>query len=250
MRTSLTAFALALTAASLLVAMTASPASAAVCADYPNQKAAQEAHDTLDGDGDGIYCEALPCPCSDEANDVNGGGGGGTTEAPNTKAKKTYVYFGRVTQVVDGDTLKVKIKKKVKTVRLLGIDTPEANKPNVAQECGSKEATSAAMKWSFGKALDNDGDGLYDHGRKGRQVRLRTDNTQTKTDQYGRLLAYVSRGSSDLGKKQVAKGWAELFVFESNPFKRLASYQAAFDSAKAANLGVWSLCGGDFHSQQ
>jgi hypothetical protein len=29
---------------------------AATCSDYPNQKAAQEAADTRDGDGDGIYC--------------------------------------------------------------------------------------------------------------------------------------------------------------------------------------------------
>jgi hypothetical protein len=42
----------------------ASPASAAVCADYSNQAAAQRAADTRDADGDGIYCEALPCPCS------------------------------------------------------------------------------------------------------------------------------------------------------------------------------------------
>jgi hypothetical protein len=37
---------------------------AAVCADYPNQAAAQRAADTRDADGDGIYCENLPCPCS------------------------------------------------------------------------------------------------------------------------------------------------------------------------------------------
>ena len=36
---------------------------AAVCADFPNQAAAQRAHNTRDGDGDGIYCEDLPCPC-------------------------------------------------------------------------------------------------------------------------------------------------------------------------------------------
>src|SRR4051794_31268972 len=33
------------------------------CADYPNQAAAQRAADTVDADGDGIYCESLPCPC-------------------------------------------------------------------------------------------------------------------------------------------------------------------------------------------
>src|SRR4051794_30873115 len=41
----------------------ASPAHAKTCADYPNQAAAQVAHDTRDADGDGIFCEALPCPC-------------------------------------------------------------------------------------------------------------------------------------------------------------------------------------------
>jgi hypothetical protein len=29
---------------------------AATCDDYPNQRAAQEAADTRDADGDGIYC--------------------------------------------------------------------------------------------------------------------------------------------------------------------------------------------------
>jgi hypothetical protein len=33
---------------------------AATCSDYPNQKAAQEAADTRDGDGDGIYCVISP----------------------------------------------------------------------------------------------------------------------------------------------------------------------------------------------
>ena len=37
---------------------------AATCADYPNQAAAQRAADTRDPDGDGLYCEDLPCPCA------------------------------------------------------------------------------------------------------------------------------------------------------------------------------------------
>ena len=35
------------------------PANAATCSDYPNQAAAQRAHDTRDSDGDGAYCESL-----------------------------------------------------------------------------------------------------------------------------------------------------------------------------------------------
>src|SRR4051812_31469243 len=53
------------------VARAASP-----CSDYPNQAAAQRAADTRDGDGDGLYCEALPCPC------LKAGETGGSAPAP------------------------------------------------------------------------------------------------------------------------------------------------------------------------
>src|SRR5687767_11503143 len=66
----------------LLVALLGSTASAqapisraaAVCSDYPNQAAAQRAKDTRDADGDGVYCETLPCPCSRPGSGRDGGG--------------------------------------------------------------------------------------------------------------------------------------------------------------------------------
>ena len=48
----------------VLGAVNGQPAQAATCADYANQAAAQHARDTRDADGDGIYCESLPCPCA------------------------------------------------------------------------------------------------------------------------------------------------------------------------------------------
>lgn len=50
----------------LILAATPASARAATCGDFTNQAAAQEAADTRDTDGDGIYCESLPCPCSHE----------------------------------------------------------------------------------------------------------------------------------------------------------------------------------------
>jgi hypothetical protein len=56
-------------AAAALLGLSAADASAdpahaaATCADYSNQADAQRAADTRDADGDGIYCESLPCPC-------------------------------------------------------------------------------------------------------------------------------------------------------------------------------------------
>lgn len=57
-------------------------ASAATCDDYPNQAAAQQAADTRDADGDGIYCEALPCPCAGPGqSDGSTGDSGGSGES-------------------------------------------------------------------------------------------------------------------------------------------------------------------------
>jgi len=77
----------ALLAALLLVAVAAAAwpphARAATCADFPNQAAAQRAADTRDADGDGIYCESLPCPCSAAWHRQHGGRpGGGTGSRP------------------------------------------------------------------------------------------------------------------------------------------------------------------------
>lgn len=51
-------------AVGLLVLALVTDAQAATCADYPNQAAAQRAANTRDADGDGRYCEHLPCPCA------------------------------------------------------------------------------------------------------------------------------------------------------------------------------------------
>ena len=56
----------------LVAATGEDPAQAATCADYSNQAAAKRARDTRDADGDGIYCESLPCPCSAAKGGVRG----------------------------------------------------------------------------------------------------------------------------------------------------------------------------------
>jgi len=50
---------------------------ARTCSDYTNQRQAQLNKDTRDADGDGIYCEGLPCPCLKP--------GGGTTQPPSAR---------------------------------------------------------------------------------------------------------------------------------------------------------------------
>src|SRR4051812_6315595 len=84
-----------------------SPAYAATCSQFSNQAAAQQAANTVDADGDGIYCESLPCPCLKPGSSTPPPAA--TTDpqpTPKTKAKKSY--RGVVTAVVDGDTIKVR----------------------------------------------------------------------------------------------------------------------------------------------
>ena len=140
----------------------------------------------------------------------------------------------RVVRVIDGDTLKVRLATgQSATVRLIGIDTPETRKPGTAVQCGGADATARMKKLALRKG-------------RGRSVTLTTDPTQDVFDTYGRLLAYVSAGGSDVGRSMVASGWAKVYVFKTD-FRRVATYRKAQASVKAAKRGVWRKCGGNFH---
>ena len=245
-------------AALLVVGWTAPTASAATCDDYSNQADAQRAMDTRDADGDGIYCEALPCPCLKPGEDSGGGGGSPTpTPAPKPKPKprkRAQVIDARITSVVDGDTVKVKAfgaKREFYTVRLLGIDTPETKKPGAPVECGGKRATASMMRLGFTEPSDEDGDGLEDtEGGAGRRVTLTTDPTQATFDRLGRLLAYVTtRTGTSLEATQLSRGWATVYVFGGKPFQRVSRFRAAERRAHVAGRGAWKLCGGNFHAR-
>jgi endonuclease YncB( thermonuclease family) len=129
-----------------------------------------------------------------------------------------------VDHVADGDTIQVAIDGRQEDVRLIGIDTPEVY---FGAECGGPQA-SAAMKRML---------------KPGDRVRLIRDRSQANRDRYGRLLRYVELAGRDLGRKQIRKGWAEVYVFE-DPFNRLDPYRRAAKKARRADRGVWDLCGG------
>jgi endonuclease YncB( thermonuclease family) len=138
---------------------------------------------------------------------------------------------GLLTEVADGDTVTVEFRSgREESVRLIGIDTPELAHFGDPEECGAARATAAMERFI------------------GRRVRLRRDFTQAARDRYDRLLRYVDtvKGGKDIGRSQLARGLANVYVFE-DPFTRLPSYQRAADAARDAGRGLWSACGGDFH---
>jgi endonuclease YncB( thermonuclease family) len=115
-----------------------------------------------------------------------------------------FSFAGKVTHVVDGDTVDVRLDSgKQQRVRLIGIDTPERG------ECGYARATSAARRLA-----------------QGQRVVLQGDATQDTRDRYGRLLAYVWIANRDLGLEQLRAGNARVYVYD-RAFQRLAVYRKA-----------------------
>jgi micrococcal nuclease len=139
----------------------------------------------------------------------------------------------RVVRVIDGDTIAVSVDGgRERSVRLLGIDTPETHRPGTPIECGGPQATQNM------EAL----------AQPGTAVRLEADPSQDRVDRYGRLLAYVRLPDGRLAEEaQLAAGWATVYVFAGRPVARDASFRRAQAGARAAGRGVWGRCGGRFH---
>ena len=189
------------------------------CGDFSNQAQAQQyltpgdPHG-LDAEGDGVACESLPCPCSS----ARPGGGSGKPDPP-----KVVRFRATVTDVIDGDTVEVRRRGGgLVSIRLLGIDTPEVYG---GVECGGRAASKLMGRIARGN------------------VKVQTDPRQPKRDRYGRLLAYVSKSGTDLGRRMVSKGRAKVYVVGSR-FSRYSSYKKAQRAARQDRRGTWRSCGG------
>ena len=102
-----------------------------------------------------------------------------------------FQYYA-VTNVVDGDTIKVNINGTVETLRLIGMDTPETVDPRKPVQCFGKEASNKAKELLSGT-----------------KVRLEKDPTQGELDKYGRTLAYIYREDGLFyNKHMIEQGYA------------------------------------------
>jgi micrococcal nuclease len=135
---------------------------------------------------------------------------------------------------IDGDTIAVRTREgRSVHVRRLGIDTPETHRPDTPVECGGRQASAAMARLA----------------PRGTHVTLATDPTQDRIDRYGRLLAYVFLADGRLVEdEQLRAGWATVYVFHGNPVQRVAEFRVDERRAEEERRGVWSECGGDFHT--
>lgn len=123
------------------------------------------------------------------------------------------VLEGRVTHVLDGDSLRVRVGPREFNVRLFGIDAPEGN-------TGQPYADAARA---------------YAHRlADGRSVRLLVRDY----DRFGRMVADATLpGGEDLGHAMVASGLAWHYKAFAKSDARLAELET---SARQARRGLWA----------
>lgn len=131
----------------------------------------------------------------------------------------------KVVKVVDGDTLDVIYQKKVTTVRVLLIDTPETHHPILGVQPYGPEASAYAHQLLDGKTVNLEV--AVNGGR----------------DKYGRLLAYVFVDGKSYEGLQLSKGLARVaYIFPPNT-KYLDQYRADEAAARQKKLNIWSVSG-------
>lgn len=129
----------------------------------------------------------------------------------------------RVVRVIDGDTIVAALDGKNRTVRLLGIDTPEVVDPRKPVQCFGREASNRA------KELLN-----------GRQVKLESDQTQGDMDKYKRLLRYVYLQDGTLINELLIKeGYAHEYTYKI-PYVRQKAFKDAQRYARENKKGLWA----------
>lgn len=123
-----------------------------------------------------------------------------------------------VVEIIDGDTIKVLENGEVKTVRLIGIDAPEAR----SKDCKNKEATQFLSELILNK-----------------EVRLEADSTQTDVDRYGRDLRYVFLDDMNINQEIINAGLAQEYTY-NKPYKYKDEFWQSQNNAKVQEIGIWS----------
>ena len=138
--------------------------------------------------------------------------------------------------VVDGDTIKVRVRGFETPVRLIGIDTPETRDPRTPVQCYGPQAAAMTTR-------------LLPVGRR---VVVRADPTQATRDRYARFLGYVFVAGRPLAADRsvnftlVRTGRAKVYVYGGVRFAAADPYFRAQHRARRAQAGLWGPpCNGD-----
>ena len=129
--------------------------------------------------------------------------------------------YHKCISVADGDTLTL---QGLETVRLIGVDTPEKNHPQLPVQYMSKEASAFTEKICMGKKIRLEYD-PYDEDKRG---------------SYGRVLGYVYLDDGTFLQEELIKnGYA--IAYTKYPFDKgkKAQFLAWEQEAKNRGTGLW-----------
>jgi endonuclease YncB( thermonuclease family) len=130
---------------------------------------------------------------------------------------KARSYSGRVSSVIDGDSIRVRIHGRTQEVRLIGVAASSG------QRCYASQSKRFAQR-----KLD------------GRWITLKTDARHDQSD-GSRLFAYIYVKGSLFNITSIRQGYAKERAY--GPGYRLRSeFRAAERKAKAEHVGLWSGC--------
>lgn len=137
-------------------------------------------------------------------------------EGKQLDSRSSEVEWRRVTRVIDGDTIVLDGRERV---RLIGVDTPETVHPNKPIERFGKEASAFTGKLVAGK-------------------RIRLEYDQVRTDRYGRTLAYVFlKDGMFLNAEIIKRGYG--FAYTKYPFRHMENFCKYEKEAREAGRGLW-----------
>jgi len=121
------------------------------------------------------------------------------------------------TRVVDGDTIILDRKERI---RLIGVDTPETKDPRKPVQYFGQEAYEFTRKLAEGK-------------------RVRLEYDWDKNDNYGRTLAYVYlEDGTFLNAEIIKQGYG--FAYTRFPFKYLEVFRQYGREARENERGLWA----------
>ncbi|ADB57625.1 thermonuclease family protein [Archaeoglobus profundus] len=141
------------------------------------------------------------------------------------------VEKGVVVDVVDGDTIIVKIDGKIEKVRLIGVDTPEIKaEQNKPYEYDNITNLTLLAEWGL-KAKE-----FAESYLDNKNVTLEFDPMTGYRDRYGRLLAYVYVNGTDFNALLLKEGYARVYVTK---FKKLEYYLKLQEIAMKERRGLW-----------
>lgn len=123
--------------------------------------------------------------------------------------------------IVDGDTIKLTMKNRVETVRLLLVDAPEMNDPKHGKQPYADEATTF----------------LTHMIQSSKTIKLEKDTSSR--DPYKRFLAYVYADEKSVQEALLENGLVRVYQDPKN-HKHLNKYRQIEANAKQKKIGIWS----------